>query len=349
MSSSGSGLFKRIISNPEEMVKAEREGKIPKVVEADKDANENADESALMKQLAIGDGAGADLKKVNGNMMCDQSPPKGGNVTDIEATPMDEDADPDAPMTSIISHVNSRTSATNSSLSAGSNEGNADSAPADDGKGEIIARRVSHGSNSSSDGARQPSVSGDYGWFDEMHGYESAGMSESAKKLRGLYNDDASGNDKAGGSKKNKKQGGMLQIESDLMQQALYSIIEPQRGKLIGLFLITTVAWFSIKLFLRKEASIRENCVSFSTVWRHLEICIFESSRNFSVLLFFLVVFIVIHIHNIMFWFPCMFVVSVWLMTRTRIFLNLFYCSTEVVDSGQNSSTDSCIHFCCSY
>mmetsp|Transcript_15211 Transcript_15211/g.31966 ORF Transcript_15211/g.31966 Transcript_15211/m.31966 type:complete len:585 (+) Transcript_15211:92-1846(+) len=226
MTSSGSALFKRVISNPDEMMKAERDGKISKVVKAFVDAKDNADESTLMKQLALADFAGTDLKECSGN---DESPPKDGCVADIEATRMAEDADPDAPITSVISHVNSRTSATNSSLSAGSNEGNGDSAPLQDGKGRNITRRVSHGSNSSSDGARQPSVSGDYGWFDEMHGYESAGMSESAKKLRGLYSDDASGNERGGGSKTKKKQGGMLQIESDLMQQALFSIVEPQR------------------------------------------------------------------------------------------------------------------------
>lgn len=269
MSSSSSALFKRVISNPDEMMKAERDGKISKLANADVNAKDNGDESTLMKQLAIADFAGTDLK---GCICNDASHPEDGNVADIEATHMVEDADPDAPMTSVISHVNSRTSATNSSLSAGSNEGNGDSAPLQDEKGGNVTRRVSHGSYSSSDGARQPSVSGDYGWFDEMHGYESAGLSESAKKLRGLYSDDASGNEKGGGSKRNKKQGGMLQIESDLMQQALFSIVEPQRGKLDCVLYVVIqycrypqciLRWI---LHFAKVAIMRDNYVSFHSV-----------------------------------------------------------------------------------
>ena len=233
MASSGSGVFKRVISNPDEMVKAERDGKMTKVEGADFAATK--DNGAMMiKKLALGDdnhsGGNIDAATAAADAAIEGEIDGLLNNTNTLVETYD-DADPDTPL-STISHVHSRGSATHSTLSAGSTDGSGDNV-ASMPKSKLT-RQVSHDSNSSSEGARQTSVSGNWGWFEDVHAHESSNISESTKKMPGLMdNDDASGNAKGGGANnKKKKKGGLLQMGLESMHQALFSIIEPmQRGE----------------------------------------------------------------------------------------------------------------------
>ena len=243
---SGSGVFKRAISNPNEMAKPQREGKISKVLESDVTSppaliqEKENDGRALMNKLSLGDAAG-DAAGVNTHM-------EGGDGLNNVDGFRKENNNQNVPVAT-ITHHQSRASTSDSSLSDEDKSGDAamiidgEIVQTDSGSEEVGGRGVARGKftrqvsnddslakSDSSEGARQASVSGNWGLFVD---HDSLHISDSTKKLRGLLDsdaDDAGNNDKGGSNKK--KKGGLLSIGSEILQQALFAIVEPQRGEL---------------------------------------------------------------------------------------------------------------------
>ncbi|KAL7553396.1 hypothetical protein ACHAWF_016677 [Thalassiosira exigua] len=145
------------------------------------------------------------------------------------------------------SHNASRASTTHSSLSdeggasgssggSGGGEGSSPRLPpppASAGAAHAMRREVSvdssfGGRNGSiqsdpSSNTDQRNSAGNWGWFEDVHGHESAFLPDTSGAKEGGTPER--------GSEKKKKRGGLLHIGSELMQNVLQSIMEPQRHR----------------------------------------------------------------------------------------------------------------------
>ena len=116
----------------------------------------------------------------------------------------------------------------------------------------IMTRQVSHDgseanrsrSSSSSENGNRPSSVGNWGWFEDVHGHESAFLpglmggngsrnasrDNSMNRRRGST-DNNNGGSSGSNSASKKKKGGLLHIGSELMSNVIQAFNEPQRGK----------------------------------------------------------------------------------------------------------------------
>ena len=115
----------------------------------------------------------------------------------------------------------------------------------------IMTRQVSHDgseanrsrSSSSSENGNRPSSVGNWGWFEDVHGHESAFLpglmggngSRNASRDNSMNRNRRGSTDNNGSSGSNsaskKKKGGLLHIGSELMSNVIQAFNEPQRGK----------------------------------------------------------------------------------------------------------------------
>lgn len=113
----------------------------------------------------------------------------------------------------------------------------------------IMTRQVSHDGSeanrsrsSSSENGNRPSSVGNWGWFEDVHGHESAflpglmaGGSRNASRDNSMNRNRRGSTDNNNGSNNGsaskKKKGGLLHIGSELMSNVIQAFNEPQRGK----------------------------------------------------------------------------------------------------------------------
>eukprot|EP01082_Thalassiosira_pseudonana_P006047 g5400.t1.1.5e174189 g5400 g5400.t1 contig2:463915-466254(-) len=249
--SSSSGVFKRVISSPETMAKSERDGKITKTGAAASDVvtdtpilEEPTESGALLEKLVLADDADADEAAAPAEIKEDDD-----DYSNHDGLKEEDIADLNVPVAT-VHHQSRASSTTNSSLSdegnisgedasnngedddnnANNNNGNEANPPAAAVAQSSLTRAVSHDdsltksvNSNSSEGMRQSSV-GNWGWFEDVHGHESAFLPD----LGGRKKDEEGNNDGGKGGGK-KKKGGLLQMGQELMQSALNAIVEPQR------------------------------------------------------------------------------------------------------------------------
>ena len=255
--SSSSGVFKRVISSPDTMAKSERDGKITKTGAAASDVvtdtpilEEPTESGALLEKLVLADDADADEAAAPAEIKEDDD-----DYSNHDGLKEEDIADLNVPVAT-VHHQSRGSSTTNSSLSDegnisgedASNNGEDDDNNTNNNNGNeadppaaavaSLTRAVSHDdsltksvNSNSSEGMRQSSV-GNWGWFEDVHGHESAFLPD----LGGRKKDEEGNNDGGKGGGK-KKKGGLLQMGQELMQSALNAIVEPQRGE----FLVFTV------------------------------------------------------------------------------------------------------------
>ena len=127
----------------------------------------------------------------------------------------------------------------------------------------IMTRQVSHDgseanrsrSSSSSENGNRPSSVGNWGWFEDVHGHESAflpglmggnGSSRNASRDNSM-NRRRGSSDNNGSSGSNsaskKKKGGLLHIGSELMSNVIQAFNEPQRGKSLYFLFFILILW----------------------------------------------------------------------------------------------------------
>jgi hypothetical protein len=213
-----------------------------------------------MTNTATNSSPGADLKRVISNpetlMAESDREEKKTRVEDgMENLALEEESDeiggPNSfPISATMSHDDSRLSSLSSGEGSNSDDDDEDNDKVDGDGGVIsdnkaviggpplknrsnnrIKRQVSHdgsltNSNSSAEN-RQSSVTGNWGWFEDVHGHESAFLPGFSASLGGGGESLSGGNNKGDG--KEKKKSGIWKMGSDLMQSALSSIVEPHR------------------------------------------------------------------------------------------------------------------------
>ncbi|KAL7518206.1 hypothetical protein ACHAWX_003055 [Stephanocyclus meneghinianus] len=199
-----SSVFKRVISNPDQML---REAKITKMGEIAVDTavartptiHELSNEETMLDRLNIDDNKSkvpvatlsSRIESMTDSSLSDDAPAAGGE--DLDAAP---------PAVSAANCETSKLSRTISHESQGSSASMANKSV----------------TSNSSEGARV-SV-GNWGWFEDVHGHESVflpGARDEGEEKGEVEN--------RGGRKK----GGLLQMGSALMPSALYTVLEPQR------------------------------------------------------------------------------------------------------------------------
>jgi hypothetical protein len=215
---------------------------------------------ATMTNTATNSSPGADLKRVISNpetlMAESDREEKKTRVEDgMENLALDnEDMGPNSfPISATMSHDDSRLSSLSSGEGSNSDDDDddedndkVDGGVADNNQNKAviggpplknrsnnrIKRQVSHdgsltNSNSSAEN-RQSSVTGNWGWFEDVHGHESAFLPGFSASLSGGGGESLSGGNNKGDGKE-KKKSGIWKMGSDLMQSALSSIVEPHR------------------------------------------------------------------------------------------------------------------------
>ena len=128
----------------------------------------------------------------------------------------------------------------------------------------IMTRQVSHDgseanrsrSSSSSENGNRPSSVGNWGWFEDVHGHESAFLpglmggngSRNASRDNSMNRNRRGSTDNNGGSSgsnsaSKKKKGGLLHIGSELMSNVIQAFNEPQRGKSLYFVFFILILW----------------------------------------------------------------------------------------------------------
>lgn len=203
---------------------------------------------------------GADLKRVISNpehlMAESDREEKKTRVEDgMENLALEEDSEEmdgpnNFPISATMSHDDSRLSSLSSGEGSNSDDDDDEDNDKVDGGGVGVAkaviggpplknrsnnkikRQVSHdgsltNSNSSAEN-RQSSVTGNWGWFEDVHGHESAFLPGLSVSLSGGGGESLGGENNKGNGKE-KRKSGIWKMGSDLMQSALSSIVEPHR------------------------------------------------------------------------------------------------------------------------
>ena len=194
------------------------------MVESDREDKKSRVEDAMMEKIA---------HETNNQASQKADIMEGGRAPDQSDFPFSATMSQDG---SRLSSLSGEEEGSNSDESDDEGEGEGE-APDSTGGGGVplkrgsnmrMKRQISHdesmsNSNSSSAENRQSSITGgNWGWFEDVHGHESAFLPGFSAASGG------ESLEKGGGSKERKKSG-IWKMGSDLMQSALSAIVEPQR------------------------------------------------------------------------------------------------------------------------
>lgn len=185
-----------------------------------------------------------------------------------------------------ITHVTSHTSTTHSSLS--------DEEVVDDddydNKSDVfppaliqqeggMTRRVSNDDSLATNGEKsinsdsgtsegnQGNSVGNWGWFDDVHGHESAFLPDMAGG--GNRRGSANGNNRGNNTPDNKKKkGGLFHIGSELMQNVIQAIVEPHRQGEFSFLLVALPWWIYFCLVLAWYVGIGARSLCLSCILR---------------------------------------------------------------------------------